>query len=155
MDSLIGKRLGQYEIISRLGEIISRLGAGGMATVYRARQASVERDVAIKIIRSDMMNDPVFAERFRREANTIAKLSHPHIVKVFDYGSEGDLAYLVMELLEGGSLARLLRAEGDMPLEKASEMLQQVARALDVAHQQGIIHRDLKPDNISSRFEAR
>ncbi|HRE48921.1 MAG TPA: serine/threonine-protein kinase [Aggregatilineales bacterium] len=141
MDSLIGKRLGQYEIISRLG-------AGGMATVYRARQASVERDVAIKIIRSDMMNDPVFAERFRREANTIAKLSHPHIVKVFDYGSEGDLAYLVMELLEGGSLARLLRAEGDMPLEKASEMLQQVARALDVAHQQGIIHRDLKPDNI-------
>ena len=141
MDSLIGKRLGQYEIISRLG-------VGGMATVYRARQASVERDVAIKIIRSDMMNDPMFVERFRREANTIAKLSHPHIVKVFDYGSEGDLAYLAMELLEGGSLARLLRAEGDMPLEKASEMLQQVARALDVAHQQGIIHRDLKPDNI-------
>ncbi|MCC6972473.1 MAG: protein kinase [Anaerolineae bacterium] len=141
MDAFIGKKLGQYEVISRLG-------AGGMATVYRARQTSVERDVAIKLIRADMINDEQFGERFRREAKTIATLSHPHILKVFDYGQEGNVAYLVMELLEGGSLAHQLRHEGPLPAARASRMLDQVASALDYAHQMGIIHRDLKPDNV-------
>ncbi|HRE49315.1 MAG TPA: protein kinase [Aggregatilineales bacterium] len=141
MDPFIGQKFGEYNVISKLGK-------GGMATVYRARQTSVERDVAIKIIRSDKIDDPLFGERFTREARTIARLSHPHILKVFGFGHENDVAYLVMELLEGGSLAQLLRASGAIPLEKSGRMLDQIAGALDYAHQQGIIHRDLKPDNV-------
>jgi serine/threonine protein kinase len=141
MDSLIGQQLGQYEILSRIG-------AGGMATVYRARQKSVDRDVAIKVIRSDLMEEADFAERFQREARTIASLSHLHILKVFDYGQEHGLVYLVMELLEGGSLSRYVRSGGPLSMYKASKMLDQIASALDYAHQRGIIHRDLKPDNV-------
>src|SRR5215471_12514457 len=101
MADLIGQRLGQYEIVGLLGK-------GGMATVYRARQLNIERDVAIKVIRSDLVDNPDFVRRFRREAETLASLNHRHILKLFDYGQHGDLAYLVMELLTGGSLADLI-----------------------------------------------
>jgi serine/threonine-protein kinase len=141
MDSLIGRRLGQYEILAKLG-------AGGMATVYRARQISVDRDVAIKIIRPDLIEEVGFAERFQREARTIASLSHLHILKVFDYGQENNLAYLVMELLEGGSLSRLLREHGPLLPTQAARMVDQIGQALDYAHERGVIHRDLKPDNV-------
>jgi serine/threonine-protein kinase len=141
MDTLIGQRLGQYEIIAKLG-------AGGMATVYRARQASVDRDVAIKVIRTDLMEDENFVARFRNEARLIASLQHLHILKVFDYGNQDNILYLVMELLEGGSLSRLLRQSGSLPLKLAMRMLDQISAALDYAHGRGIIHRDLKPDNV-------
>jgi serine/threonine protein kinase len=141
MDALIGQRLGQYEIIAKLG-------AGGMATVYRARQASVDRDVAIKVIRTDLMEDENFVARFRNEARLIASLQHLHILKVFDYGNQDNILYLVMELLEGGSLSRLLRQSGGLPLKLAMRMLDQISAALDYAHGRGIIHRDLKPDNV-------
>ena len=141
MDTLIGQRLGQYEIIAKLG-------AGGMATVYRARQASVDRDVAIKVIRTDLMEDENFVARFRNEARLIASLQHLHILKVFDYGNQDNILYLVMELLEGGSLSRLLRQSGGLPLKLAMRMLDQIGAALDYAHGRGIIHRDLKPDNV-------
>ncbi|MCS6872055.1 MAG: protein kinase, partial [Anaerolineae bacterium] len=141
MDPLIGQRLGQYEIIAKLG-------AGGMATVYRARQASVERDVAIKVIRVDLMEDENFVARFRNEARLIASLQHLHILKIFDYGNQGDILYIVMELLEGGSLSRLLRKSGGLPLAQVARMLDQISSALDYAHGRGIIHRDLKPDNV-------
>lgn len=141
MDSLIGQRLGQYEIVAKLG-------AGGMATVYRARQASVERDVAVKVIRTDLMEDENFVARFRNEARLIASLQHLHILKVFDYGNQDNILYLVMELLEGGSLSRLLRQGGGLPLKLAVRMLDQISAALDYAHGRGIIHRDLKPDNV-------
>jgi serine/threonine-protein kinase len=141
MDTLIGQRLGQYEIIAKIG-------AGGMATVYRARQASVDRDVALKVIRADLMEDENFLGRFQREARMIASLQHLHVLKVFDYGNEGSIAYLVMELLEGGSLNRLLRRGGALPLPLTVRMIDQISMALDYAHGRGIIHRDLKPDNV-------
>jgi serine/threonine protein kinase len=105
MANLIGQRLDRYEIVSLLGE-------GGMATVYRARQANMKRDVAVKIIESRLARNPDFVKRFEREAQTVAGLSHIHILKVFDYGQQGDLIYLVMELLTGGSLADLIRPVG-------------------------------------------
>ncbi|MFQ3535430.1 MAG: serine/threonine protein kinase [Aggregatilineales bacterium] len=141
MDSLIGQRLGQYEIVAKLG-------AGGMATVYRARQASVDRDVAIKVIRVDLMSDENFVARFRNEARLIASLQHLHILKIFDYGNQDNILYIVMELLEGGSLSRLLRKEGGLPLASVTRLLEQISSALDYAHGRGIIHRDLKPDNV-------
>src|SRR5262245_9006951 len=140
MANLIGQRLGQYEIVALLGK-------GGMATVYRARQGSIGRDVAIKVIRPDLSETAGFVKRFEREASTIASLSHPHILKVFDYGHEDELAYLVMELHSGGSLADRIKT-GPLSPEQTTQMLSQVASALDYAHSRGIIHRDLKPQNV-------
>jgi serine/threonine protein kinase/formylglycine-generating enzyme required for sulfatase activity len=140
MANLIGKRLDKYEIVALLGE-------GGMSAVYRARQPSVRRDVAIKVIKHSLVEKAEFIKRFEREAQTVASLSHPFILKIFDYGEYEDLVYLVMELLSGGSLADRIR-QGPLPLEETSRMLDQVASALDYAHQKGVIHRDLKPQNI-------
>ncbi len=140
MASLIGQRLDKYEVVALLGK-------GGMAAVYRARQASMDRDVAIKVIKPDLTEIGDFVTRFQREARTVASLSHANILKVFDYGQQGDLAYLVMELLPGGSLAEMLD-QGPLPLDVTSQMLDQIASALDYAHRKGIIHRDLKPQNV-------
>ncbi len=140
MSDLIGQTLGNYEILSLLGE-------GGMANVYRARQTNIQRYVAIKVIKSGLTNVEQFAQRFEREVQTIAALNHPHIIKVFDYGKQGDLVYLVMEFQPGGSLADLIGA-GPLPLPRASQLLAQIASALDYAHRQGVVHRDLKPQNI-------
>lgn len=140
-DPLLGRRLGQYVIDSLLGE-------GGMATVYKARQTSVDRDVAIKVIRADRVGTTGFTERFQREAKTIASLSHIHILKIFDYGSEENLAFIVMELLDGGSLNRLISNDNRLSLDNGARLLGQIGSALDYAHGQGIIHRDLKPENV-------
>src|SRR5689334_9600091 len=117
------RRLGQYEI----GPL---LGRGGMAAVYRARQVSMDREVAIKIIRTDRASDQSFVERFRHEARLIASLSHAHILKVFDYGQQGQVLYLVMELLKGGSLATMIE-RGPLSLNLALKILGQTASALD------------------------
>lgn len=136
----IGQKLGQYQILSLLGE-------GGMATVYRAQQDNVGRQVAIKVINADYAADPSFRSRFEREARTIAALSHPHILKLFDYGQQDDTAYLVMELMSGGSLNEVLE-KGRLPLRQISKFLNQISGALDYAHAQGVVHRDLKPHNV-------
>src|SRR5579859_4223510 len=136
---LIGQRLGNYRIIGKLGE-------GGIATVYRAEQLNIQREVAIKVLKTqDAQGD--FLHRLEREAATIARLSHPHIVKLFDYGQENGITYLVMELITGGSLADLIRTGPLSPFE-ANRILQQLASALDYAHREGVIHRDLKPHNV-------
>jgi Tol biopolymer transport system component/predicted Ser/Thr protein kinase len=140
MTDLIGQHLGQYEIIGLLGR-------GGMAAVYRAHQPSMGRDVAIKVIKSELSEAPDFVERFAREARTVASLSHPHILKVFDYGQHGNLVYLVMELLGGGSLAQRI-SQGPIPPKTIRRMLDQMAAALDYAHERAIVHRDLKPQNV-------
>src|SRR5258706_9331431 len=127
MSNLIGQRLGQYQVVAFLGK-------GGMATVYRATQSSIGRDVAIKVIKPDLVEMAGFAERFQREARTVPSLGHPHILKVFDYGQEGDIVYLVMELIKGGSLAERID-QGAMPLDTIKTFLQQISSALDYAHQ--------------------
>ncbi len=140
MADLIGQRLGQYEIKALLGE-------GGMASVYQAFHPMLRRDVAIKVIESRLARKAAFVTRFEREAQIVASLNHPNILKIFDYGRHDDLIYLVMELEVGGSLTDLIRA-GDLTLELASRLFEQVASALDYAHSRGIIHRDLKPQNV-------
>jgi len=141
MADLIGQRLGQYEIISLLGK-------GGMAKVYRARQVNVRRDVAIKVIESRLVETPEFVRRFEREAQTIANLNHPFILKLFDFGQHDDLLYLVMELQQGGSLNARIREQGPLSGEQTARYLDQISEALDYAHERGIIHRDLKPQNV-------
>ena len=135
-----GSRLGPYEILSPLG-------AGGMGEVYKARDTRLERTVAIKVLSSHLSASPEVRQRFEREAKTISQLSHPHICALHDVGREGDVEYLVMEYLEGETLAeRLLK--GPLPLEQTLRYGMQIADALDKAHRQGIVHRDLKPGNV-------
>lgn len=140
MADLIGQKLGQYEIIALLG-------SGGMASVYRARQLNIRREVAIKVIKPDLIEREEFVKRFEREAETVATLSHPHIVKMFDYGHHADLVYLVMELLTGGSLAELIW-KGPISTPQVTQQIEQIGSALDYAHRRGIVHRDLKPQNV-------
>lgn len=140
MNTLDGQQLGQYELISLLGE-------GGMASVYRAYQPSTQRDVAIKILKPNLTTDDVLVRRFSREAKTGIALDHPNIVKAFDYGQQGDLLYLVMELMTGGNLNSLIHQE-HLQLPRFIQILEQVAMALDYAHGQSVVHRDIKPLNI-------
>ena len=140
---MIGRQLGDYQIEARIGR-------GGMARVYRAYQPSVNRHVAIKVISTEYADNDetaVFRERFAREAKVIASLEHTHILPVYDYGILDDTAYIVMRLLDGGTLSELLAA-GSLPLERMGDIFGQVARGLAYAHSNGIIHRDLKPANI-------
>lgn len=140
MLELIGQTIGQYEILELLG-------TGGMATVFRARHIPMDREVALKIIETKLARDPEFVRRFEREARTVVNLSHPHIIKVFDFGREGELFYLAMELHIGGSLARRVQI-GAFSTDRAMRLLDQIASALDYAHSEGLVHRDLKPQNV-------
>jgi eukaryotic-like serine/threonine-protein kinase len=142
MTDLSGQYLGRYYLTERLGE-------GGMAVVYKAYDTRLERDVAIKIIRSGAFPADALGEvlkRFEREAKSLAKLSHPNIVKVHDYGEHDGSPYLVMEYLPGGTLKKILGKP--VPWQAALRLLLPVARGVDYAHQRGIVHRDIKPANI-------
>lgn len=135
-----GTRLGPYEIVAPLG-------TGGMGEVYRARDTRLERDVAIKTMPRHLSSDPVLKARFEREARAISSLNHPHICRLYDIGSQKGTDFLVMELLEGKSLAERLK-KGGLPLRQVLEYGIQIAQALESAHKNGIVHRDLKPGNI-------
>src|SRR6266542_3514579 len=133
-------RLGPYEIVSPLG-------AGGMGEVYKARDTRLERTVAVKVLPSHLSASAEVRQRFEREAKTISQLSHPHICALYDVGNQDGLEYLVMEYLEGETLAeRLVR--GPLPLEQTLRFGIEIADALEKAHRQGIVHRDLKPGNV-------
>jgi eukaryotic-like serine/threonine-protein kinase len=128
-------------------QILEELGRGGMATVYKAHDPHFKREVAVKVLPSQLTHDPMFRIRFEREAQTIATLEHPAIVPVYDFGEEDERPYLVMRYMVGGSLSERLQA-GPLTTEQAIHILSKLAPALDYAHQNGIIHRDLKPGNI-------
>lgn len=143
--SLEGQQLGKYTILEPLG-------SGGMARVYRAYHPKLDRYVAIKVLRSDLVDDPTFLSRFRQEAQAVAALRHPNIIQVFDFDVEDDLYYMVMELLDGDSLHTRLndyRIRGEvMPYGEMVRVLLDVLDGLDYAHSEGMIHRDIKPANI-------
>lgn len=135
-----GTKLGPYEIQSPLG-------AGGMGEVYRARDTRLERTVAIKILPAHLSSDAARKQRFEREAKTISSLNHPNICTLHDIGHEDGIDYLVMECVEGETLAKRLE-RGALPLEQVLRFGAQIADGLDKAHRAGIVHRDLKPGNI-------
>jgi tRNA A-37 threonylcarbamoyl transferase component Bud32 len=135
-----GAKLGPYEILSPLG-------AGGMGEVYRARDSRLHREVAIKILRAQVTADPMFRERFMREARTISQLTHPHICTLYDVGEHEGAPYIVFEYLDGQTLAEWL-ARGPLKFDDALTIARQVLSGLDEAHRHGVVHRDLKPANV-------
>jgi predicted Ser/Thr protein kinase len=128
-------------------EVLELLGQGGMGAVYKARQPSLDRLVALKVLPLEAGRDPAFAERFQREARALARLSHPNIVAVHDVGQEGELYYFVMEYVDGVNLRQLMRG-GLLRPEQALRIIPQICDALEYAHGEGIVHRDIKPENI-------
>jgi len=124
------------------------LGGGGMATVYRAHDRVLERDVALKILDQRLAADPEYVERFRREARAIAKLSHPNIVTIIDRGQVEGCEFIVFELVRGANVKELLRERGPLPVRQALAIAHQAARGLAAAHGAGIVHRDVKPQNV-------
>src|SRR5260221_5541898 len=140
MTDLTGQQFGSYQFTARLGQ-------GGMGEVYQAYQANMDRDVEFKVLPVQVASNPEFAVRFRQEALILARLQHPHILPIFDYGEAQGCFYLVMPLIKSGTLADRMRGQV-LPLPFITTVLAQVGDALDYAHAQGLIHRDIKPQNI-------
>ncbi|MCB0005961.1 MAG: serine/threonine protein kinase [Anaerolineales bacterium] len=139
-DNLTGQLFGRYRLLEPIGE-------GGMATVYKAQQEDIERQVAIKVLPPQFAGDPQFVQRFRQEARTLARLQHPHIVPLYDFGSHESYLYLVMPCIDGGDLEDRM-GKGPVDWDFLLRTFGEVGKALDYAHQRGIIHRDVKPGNI-------
>lgn len=129
----------------RIDRAIAR---GGMATVYRCVDVRLGREVAAKVMHEQYVHDPVFRERFRREARAMAQLSHPNLVNVYDFSAQGETIFLIMELITGGTLRELLDERGPMPPHAAAAVMRGMLTGLSVAHDKGLIHRDIKPDNV-------
>ena len=139
---LVGKLLGnRYEILENVGN-------GGMATVYKAKDKILNRKVAIKVLKDEFANDQEFIKRFQIEAQSAASLSHPNIVSIYDVANEGNIHYIVMELIEGQTLKDVIKNEGKIDWRRSAEIASQIASGLSVAHKNHIIHRDIKPHNI-------
>jgi len=134
-------------ILDQRYRLLEMIGDGGMARVYRAHDAQLDRIVAVKLLHPTLEDQADVMRRFEREARLVARLSHPHIVAIHDVGRDGETRYLVMEYVASGSLRRLLRA-GPLPLAQVVTIMEQLGQALDVAHAQGVVHRDIKPENV-------
>ncbi len=142
-----GMKFGPYEVLSPLG-------AGGMGEVYRARDAKLNRDVAIKVLPEAVAEDADRLARFQREAQVLASLNHPHIAAIYGLEKTGNVEALVLELVEGETLAERIAA-GPMPIDEALAIARQIADALEAAHEKGIVHRDLKPANVKITPEGK
>jgi serine/threonine protein kinase len=146
MNALIGRSLGQYRIVDRIG-------AGGMATVFKAYQPTLDRYVAVKVLPAYHARDPVFVKRFVQEARAVAKLQHAHIVPIHDYGEQENITYIVMEYVEGGTLKDRLK-QRQLTVLEAVDFIIQAAEGLGCAHSFGIVHRDVKPANMLLRKDS-
>ncbi|MBV9689731.1 MAG: protein kinase [Ktedonobacteraceae bacterium] len=146
MNALIGQSLGQFRIVEQIG-------AGGMAVVFKAYQPMLDRYVAIKVLPSYHANDPVFLTRFVQEARSVAKLAHPNIVQIHDFGEQNTITYIVMEYVDGGTLKDRLKKP--LPVGETIDYIIQAAQGLSCAHRNGIIHRDVKPANMLLRQDGR
>ncbi|MDM5198822.1 Stk1 family PASTA domain-containing Ser/Thr kinase [Fictibacillus enclensis] len=139
---MIGKRIsGRYKLLEVIGD-------GGMAIVYRAKDLILDRDVAVKILRSEFSDDEEFIKRFKREAEAATSLDHPHIVSIFDVGEENNVYFIVMEYVKGKTLKQYIREKGRLSVEESIQIIKQIASGMVAAHEHGIIHRDIKPHNI-------
>ncbi|MBE3560712.1 MAG: protein kinase [Ktedonobacteraceae bacterium] len=145
LNSLVGRTLGQFRIVERIG-------AGGMAMVFKAYQQTLDRYVAIKVLPAYHARDPIFVKRFEQEARSVAKLAHPHIVQIHDFGEEDHITYIVMEYVDGGTLKDRLKRP--LPPAEAADFIIQAAEGLDCAHRNGIVHRDVKPANMLLRRDG-
>src|SRR5437870_8289509 len=143
MTLLVDTQLGPYRIVAPLG-------AGGMGEVYKARDTRLKRDVAIKVLPEAFAQDPERLARFQREAELLASLNHPNIATLYGLETAGDLIAIVLELVEGETLADII-ARGPIPLDEAAPILGQIADALEAAHERDVVHRDLKPSNLKLR----
>jgi serine/threonine protein kinase len=140
-DPLIGRTFGSYEILSEVA-------SGGMGTVYRAQHIKLAKVVAVKVLSANMQAVEEYVMRFEREAQLAARLEHPNIVRIYDYGNEDDVIYLVMQFVEGESLAERMKREQRLPLLESMHITREIAKGLDIAHENNLVHRDIKPDNI-------
>src|SRR6188508_2570708 len=129
-------------------ELRRRLGKGGMAEVFLARDLQLDRPVAVKVLFPQFAADPAFVARFRREAQAAANLNHPNIVGVYDWGNEGGTYYIVMEYVENRTLSEIIKLEGGIDTRRATMVAADVAAALGFAHRNGVVHRDVKPGNV-------
>jgi eukaryotic-like serine/threonine-protein kinase len=143
------------QVIDGKYRIDAEIGAGGMATIYRATRLQIGDAVAIKVLHAELLREPQFAERFKREAQAAARLKHPNVVAIYDFGVSADgVIYLVMELVEGPNLRTIIKDTGPMPPALAAEVVRQTCAALSEAHRQGLVHRDIKPANIAVETTA-
>lgn len=145
LNALVGKPLGAFRIVEPIG-------SGGMAAVFKAYQPTLDRYVAIKVLPAYHARDPVFVKRFEQEARSVAKLAHPNIVQIHDFGQENEITYIVMEYVDGGTLKDRLKKA--LPVAEAADFIIQAAEGLDCAHNHGIIHRDVKPANMLLRKDG-
>src|SRR6478672_3734893 len=142
-----GSKVGAYEVGPSIG-------VGGMGEVYRAKDSKLGRDVALKVLPESFAGDPERLSRFRREAQVLASLNHPNIAQIYGFEDSGSTHALVMELVEGPTLADRIE-QGPVPLAEALAIARQIASALEAAHEQGIVHRDLKPANVKVRPDGK
>jgi serine/threonine-protein kinase len=148
-ERLVGSELAGYRIEALIGR-------GGMGAVYRARESGLERMVALKVIAPELAEDERFRNRFLRESKIAASLDHPHVVPIHRAGEESGLLFIAMRYVEGTDLAKLVAQEGALDPRRAVAIVEQVAEALDAAHEQGLVHRDVKPSNVlAARSAAR
>ncbi len=136
-------------------QVIHEVGSGGMAHVYHARDLNLQRDVAVKVLRQDLINDPAFRTRFLQEARAAANLLHPNIVTVYDFGQDEGQYFLVMEYVNGTELKALLRRRGRLPIGEAVDWMIQICAGVGYAHRAGLVHCDLKPQNILVTSDGR